>query len=119
MTDIAFPFRIGARGRTDTSDEARHVEELIEQVLFTAPGERVNRPTFGSGLHELVFAPGGAELAQATQMLVQGALQQWMGDRVVVDAVEATSSDATLRVTVRYSLRGRGERRTATFEGAP
>jgi len=118
VTEIAFPLRVGPRGRTETSDEARHVEELIEQVLFTAPGERVNRPTFGSGLSELVFAPGGEGVAEATQMLVQGALQQWLGDRVVINALEAESEEATLRVSVRYTLRGRGEPRTARFEGA-
>ena len=57
-------------------------------MLFTAPGERVNRPTFGSGVLRLVFEPGGAELATATQFLVQSALQQWLADVVEVQAVD-------------------------------
>ena len=79
MTQVDFPYRIDGRGRTATTSEDDHLRDLIEQVLFTAPGERVNRPTFGSGLLRLVFAPNGDALAAATQMTVQGNLQQWLG----------------------------------------
>ena len=75
-----------AAPRRPTSDD--HIRDLIEQVLFTAPGERVNRPNFGSGLLQLVFAPNSDELAAATQFLVQGALQQWLGDLIQVEGVE-------------------------------
>jgi phage baseplate assembly protein W len=82
------------------------VRDLIEQVLFTSPGERVNRPAFGTGLRQLVFAPNGDELATATQFLVQGALQQWLGELIRVESVEVSSEDAALRVKVQYvSLR--------------
>jgi phage baseplate assembly protein W len=112
---IDFPFRVDARGRSaDTSDE-NYVRDLVEQVLFTAPGERVNRPTFGSGVLRLVFEPGGAELATATEFLVQSALQQWLADRVEVQAVEVTSQDATLRVAVRYRIRTAAQAQTAVF----
>ena len=89
--------------------------DLIEQVVFTAPGERVNRPTFGSGLLQLVFAPNSAELAGATQFLVQGALQQWLGDVIQVDAVDVTSEDAAVRVAVTYTVRRTNEQRAAVF----
>jgi phage baseplate assembly protein W len=115
MTQVAFPFRVDGRGRTAEAGEARHVRELIEQYLFTSPGERVNRPDFGSGLKQLVFAPSGPELASATQFLVQSGLQQWLGDRILIDAVEVLAEDSTLRITVQYRLRGVEGTRTDEF----
>jgi uncharacterized protein len=76
---LDYPFRIDSRGRTAQATDADHIRDLIEQVLFTGPGERVNRPSFGSGLLQLVFMPTSDELATATQFLIQGALQQWLG----------------------------------------
>ena len=116
MTQIATPFRFDSRGRTASADEDAHLRQLIEQVLFTAPGERVNRPTFGSGLMQLVFAPNSAELAAALQFLVKGALQQWLGDRVVVEEVRVASEDASLKVTVQYLSRRSQERQVVEFE---
>jgi phage baseplate assembly protein W len=103
--NIDFPFHFDHRGRTGETDEDDHIRDMIEQVLFTAPGERVNRPDFGSGLLQLVFAPNSDELAATTQYLVQGALQQWLGDLIQVDGVQVESEDAELRVTIRYTIR--------------
>lgn len=116
MTHIDYPLHFDARGRTAATDADDHLRDLIEQVLFTVPGERVNRPTFGCGLLQLVFAPNGSELAAATQMLVQAALQQWLGDLIQTEAVEVESVDATLRVTVQYVVRRTRTRQTATFD---
>ena len=113
---IDFPFHLDGRGRTAAADSEDHIRDLIEQVLFTTPGERVNRPTFGSGLLQLLFAPNSDELATATQLLVQGALQQWLGDRIEIQTVEVASEDAVLRVAVAYVSRRTQERRVAQFE---
>lgn len=113
--NVDFPFRFDGRGRTATTTDEDHIRDLIEQVLFTAPGERVNRPTFGSGLMQLVFAPNSDELAAATQFLVQGALQQWLGDVIQVESVQVESQDATLRVTVQYMIRRNQQRQVAEF----
>jgi phage baseplate assembly protein W len=112
---IDYPYHIDGRGRTATTDQDDHIRDLIEQVLFTAPGERVNRPDFGSGLMQLVFAPNSDELATATQFMVQGALQQWLGDLIQVEAVEVESEGATLQVTVQYVVRRNQQRQTAQF----
>jgi len=112
---IGFPLALDSRGRTAQTDEETHVRDLIEQVLFTSPGERVNRPGFGSGLLQQVFGPNGDVLATAVQLSVQASLQQWLGDRVLVESVDVTSSDSTLAVTVVYRLRRDGLRRTATL----
>ncbi|HEX5864128.1 MAG TPA: GPW/gp25 family protein [Casimicrobiaceae bacterium] len=115
MADLDYPYHFDGRGRTASTGGDAHIRDLIEQVLFTAPGERVNRPDFGSGLMQLVFAPNSDELAAATQFLVQGALQQWLGDLIEVEEVEARSEDSTLRVTVQYRVRRTDERQTAQF----
>lgn len=115
MTHVDYPYHVDGRGRTAPTGDADYVRDLIEQVLFTTPGERVNRPDFGSGLAQLVFAPNSDALADAVETSVQAALQQWLGDLVVVEAVEVTSDDATLAVTVRYVLRRTQERTVAEF----
>jgi len=110
---IGYPFRVDGRGRTAATGEEDHVRDLIEQVLFTAPGERVNRPGFGSGLPRQLFGPNGDVVAAAVQFTVQGALQQALGDRIQVDTVDVRSQDSTLTVTVAYRLRRDGQQRTA------
>ena len=115
MRDPGYPLRFDGRGRTAEVGGDQHVRDMIEQVLFTAPGERLNRPSFGSGLMQLVFAPGGEELATATQFLVQGALQQWLGDLIALEAVDVRSEDGVLSVTVRYVVRRTQERQQAEF----
>ncbi|HEX2079012.1 MAG TPA: GPW/gp25 family protein [Longimicrobium sp.] len=113
--NVRFPYEFDGRGRTALDDEDRYVRGLIEQVLFTSPGERVNRPDFGSGLAQLVFAPNGTELAATTQMLVHAALQQWLGDLVEVESVEVEAEDAALRVTVACAVRRTGARQVHSF----
>jgi phage baseplate assembly protein W len=107
---LDYPFAFDGRNRTATTGAADHVRDLIEQVLFTAPGERVNRPDFGSGVMQLVFAPNSPELAATVQFTVQGALQQYLGHLIEVEDVAVTSDEASLRVGIRYLIRRTGER---------
>lgn len=120
MTNLRYPYQIDGRGRTAEAGEDEFIRGLIEQVLFTSPGERVMRPDFGSGVMQLVFAPNSDELAATTQFLVQSALQQWLGNLIALEGVEVESIDSTLRVVVRYSIRRTGESHVAEFarEGA-
>ena len=111
-----YPFHFDGQGRTASTGEEAHIRDLIEQVLFTMPGERVNRPDFGSGLMQLVFAPSSDELATATQFLVQSALQQWLGDLITVEGVEVIGEESTLSVTVQYSIRRNQQQRVAQFQ---
>ncbi|HEX6768196.1 MAG TPA: GPW/gp25 family protein [Candidatus Binatia bacterium] len=115
MAHLDFPYHFDSRGRTAATDDADYIRDLIFQVLFTSPGERVMRPDFGSGLLQLVFAPNSDVLAATTQMLVQGALQQWLGELIVVEAVSVEAQDATLRVTVQYVIRQSSSRVSETF----
>ncbi|HSR43337.1 MAG TPA: GPW/gp25 family protein, partial [Longimicrobiales bacterium] len=101
---IHHPFHVDGRGRSAEATEDAHIRQMIEQVLFTAPGERVNRPEFGTGLLQLVFAPNSPELGAATEFMVQGALQQWLGEVIEVEAVDVEAEESTLRVLVRYRV---------------
>ena len=115
MMNIDYPFKFDSRGRTAATFDDDHVHDMIEQLLFTNPGERVNRPDFGSGLLQLIFAPNSPELAAALQFTVQAALQQWLGDVIQVQALDVTSEDSTLRVELKYIVLRNGEQRTGTF----
>lgn len=112
---VDYPFHVDSRGRTAETSEDEHIRDMIEQILFTSPGERVNRPDFGSGVMQLVFAPNSDALAAATQMTVQGALQQWLGDLILLEAVDVVNEDSTLQVTVQYVIRRTQQRKTAQF----
>ncbi|PSR15926.1 hypothetical protein C8255_20505 [filamentous cyanobacterium CCP3] len=116
-TNLDFPFQFNALGRTAVSSADEHIRNLIEQLLFTNPGERLNRPEFGSGLLQLIFAPNSPELATALQFTLKAALQRWLGDLIEVQALEVLSQDSTLRIGVQYIVRRSGEQRQDIFEG--
>jgi phage baseplate assembly protein W len=116
VNHIRFPLRIDGRGRTAVGSYEQHIEDLLEQLLFTNMGERVNRPDFGSGLLQMTFAPGGDELAAATRFLVEGAVQQWLGDVLLLEAVDATQEDGRLTVRVAYRVRRTQDRRQVVLE---
>src|SRR5262249_17357355 len=101
--NVNFPYQFDGRGRTQEAAPEDYVKQLVEQVLFTSPGERVNLPDFGSGLLQLPFALNSAEMAAATQFTVQAPLQKWLSNYVKVQSVVASAQDATLTVTVTYA----------------
>lgn len=115
MMQIAFPYKVDQRGRTASSDEERHLRDLIEQVLFTSPGERVNRPEFGTPILQLVFEPSTDVLATALQATVHAALQQQLSTRLVVERVDVDRDEAVLRINIVYTSRGTGQRTAAVF----
>ncbi|MGC5172569.1 GPW/gp25 family protein [Microbacterium sp. DT81.1] len=117
MTFLDHPFSFGSDGRTAATGHTDHVRDLVEQVLFTAPGERVNRPDFGSGLLGLVFEPNSEALAAATRSRVEGSLNQWLGEVIQLEGVVVRAQDATLQVTVQYVVRLTQERRVETIAG--
>lgn len=114
--NVDYPFHFAEEGRTASTSDADHVRDMIEQLLFTQPGERVNRPDFGCGLLSAIFAANSPELATALQFTVRAALQRWLSDVIEVHALSLQAEDAVLRVLVQYSVRSSGERRSETFE---
>lgn len=113
--NIDHPYHFDASGRTALASEAAHVRDMIEQLLFTSPGERVNQPDLGSPLRRMVFSENSSEVAAAVQFTTQAALQRWLGDVIAVHQLTAEATDATLTVTLVYAIRTTGEQRTDTF----
>jgi len=113
--DVRFPYGFDSRGGTGQSDLPSHIRDMVEQILLTAPGERVNRPTLGTGTGQLVFEPNSGVLAAAQQQLIQASLQQWLSDLIRVEAVEVTAEDSTLLITVRYTILANQQQQTQQF----
>lgn len=115
-TDIRYPFGFDARGSTATAPYADHVRQMIEQLLLTSPGERVNRPTLGGGLLQLVFAPNAPERAVALELALSAAVTTWLGDVVDLLGLQVEATDAVLRVRLDYVIRPTGEARSDVVE---
>ena len=113
--NIDFPFHFDSRGRTASTDDDDHIRDMIEQLLFTNPGERVNRPDFGSGMQQLLFGPNSPELAAALKFTLQATLQRWLGDLIELQALEVTSVDSTLSTLIRYKVRRTNQQQVAQF----
>jgi phage baseplate assembly protein W len=117
MMNIDFPFHFDARGRTAETSDDDHIRDMIEQFLFTNPGERVNRPDFGSGLLHMVFAPNSPEVAAALQHIIRAGLQRWLEDLVEIQTLEVVSEGPVLRVAIVYTVRRTRVTRQEFFEG--
>jgi phage baseplate assembly protein W len=111
-----FPFHFDSRGATSSTTYNDHVRDMIEQLIFTNPGERVNRPDFGSGILQLIFAPNSPELAATVQFTLQAAVQRWLGEVIELRDLDVRATDSTLSIEMRYLLRRTGEEQTNTFE---
>jgi uncharacterized protein len=114
--NVDYPFHFQGSGRTATTDDADHIRDMLEQLLFTNPGERVNRPNFGSGLLGMVFEPNSPEQAAMLQAAMQAAVLQELGDLIELQTLEVTSEEETLRVVVNYVIRETGESLTDSIE---
>jgi phage baseplate assembly protein W len=116
MSGFGYPYRIGPDGQTAGSGYEQHIREMIEQVLFTRRGERVNRPDFGAGVTELIFVENAPEMAAAAQHMVMGTLQQWLSGAIEVRGVETQATDNILEITVRYRALDEERERAVTVE---
>jgi hypothetical protein len=113
---LDFPYHFDGRERTSETSEEDHIRDLIEQILFTNPGERVNRPDFGAGIYALLFAPLSAEQVATTEFMVRGALQQYLGQRIEVLEITAEGADAAIRITIAYRILRSGALSSASFK---
>lgn len=112
IDSIAFPVAIDTAGRlAEETDYAAHVEQLMEQLLLTAPGERINQPEFGCGVARMLFAPNSDVSAQLMQVTIQNALDTWLGTLITTQQIDVQASDEVLQVRVVYILKARNERR--------
>ena len=113
--DIYYPLQFDGRGRTASANENQHIRQMLEQLIFTSPGERVNRPTFGTGVLQLIFAPNSPELAATVQFTMEAAIQQWLGDVIELQKLDVTSVYSTLTIDITYSIKRTGEQQSLTL----
>lgn len=113
---LDYPFHFDGRERTAETATDGHVRDLIEQLLFTQPGERVNRPAFGSGVMQLVFASASPEVAATAEFLIRGALQQWLASHLSVAGVRVEAVESRLNISIDYVVLATGEPATAVFQ---
>jgi Bacteriophage baseplate protein W len=118
ITSIRFPFAINDRlGRlAQENDHEEYIKQLIRQVLFTAQGERINRPDFGAGVKRLVFVPNSPATASLAQTLIFQALTTWLGALIRTDDVQAEAAGERLNITIVYTILARQERRFLNVE---
>jgi phage baseplate assembly protein W len=115
VVNVAFAYRLDHGGRTAGATEDDHILQMLEQLLFTRPGERVNRPDFGCGLLDLVFSPNSPELAAALDVTVGAAVQRWLGDIIELTSLEVSAVESMLTVSLAYQVRATGTTATATL----
>jgi phage baseplate assembly protein W len=113
FSSIAYPIVVdGGLGRLAAeADYAEHVDDLVRQVLLTAPGERINRPDFGCGIKRMVFAPNSNVTASLTRVAIYEALNRWLSSVLVVSDVRVQAVDERLDIHLIYTLKARQERR--------
>jgi len=118
-TYLNFPFGLAPDGSVAAVDEDDHIRERLEQILFTAPGERVMVPDFGCGVRDLVFAGNNDVLAAATEFKVARALQTYMGNQVLVTGVDVVNDEEKLRIVINYTKVKDLQQQQAEFELLP
>lgn len=120
-TGLRYPFGVNAAlGRLqEEPDYGEHVEQLIKQVILTAPGERINRPDFGCGLRRMLFAPNNQVSATLARVTIFEALNRWLSSAIRVDEVRVLAIDERLEVRIAYTLKVRQERRYLNVEVTP
>ena len=118
ITAIRFPFAINDRlGRlAQENDYEQYIKQLIRQVLFTAQGERINRPDFGAGVKRLVFAPNSPATASLAQTLIFQGLTTWLGTLIRTEDVKAEADNERLNITIVYTILAKQERRFLNLE---
>jgi len=116
---LAFPFRVGADGRTAApASDAEHVRDELLQLLLTSLGERLFLPEFGGGLRRLVFEPASDTLRNVVKARITQALSRWLGQRLTVEMLDVVwdSDAATLEVTLQYRPAGSTDSRVVKFQ---
>lgn len=112
----AFPYQISGKGKTEQVDAQTYIRGLIEQVLFTMQGERVNLPQFGTGIEQRVFSPNSDEMNQAVSFLVQSNLIHWLSEYIQVQEVSVTADGAQMLVNVKYVILPQSISQEVTYE---
>jgi phage baseplate assembly protein W len=103
---LAFPLRLGPGNHLAVVTLENDVRCMIEQILLTAPGERVNRPTFGVGIYAYVFEPNSPLLAAQLRTALEENVYEHLGKNVRIVALDVTSDDDQLHILIQFTIDG-------------
>jgi hypothetical protein len=113
----SFPPKLNSRGGIALVSNEEKVAQAIHVILSTPIGQRVMRPTFGSRLHELIFAPANPETFGLAEMYVQDALNFWE-PRIELLEVSAGSDEdqpGMLLIRIRYLIKATHDERSLVY----
>ncbi len=116
---LDYPYSVSGSGIPNTTTPDDHLRDLILQVLFTNPGERVNLPEFGVGVQRLVFAPNSDALRTTAQFLISNNLQRWLGDRINIEQVNVSSEpgfEETVTIEIVYTVKTTQQRQSVQVQ---
>jgi len=116
---LDYPYGVSGTGAPNTTTPDNHMRDLILQVLFTNPGERINLPEFGVGVQRLVFEPSCDALRTSAQFLISTNLQRWLGDRIDVSQVTISSEpgdEQTVTIEIVYTVKATQQRQSVQVQ---
>jgi phage baseplate assembly protein W len=116
---LDYPYGVSGSGIPNTTPADDHLRDLILQVLFTNPGERLNLPEFGAGVHSLVFTPNNETLRTSAQFLIATNLQRWLGDRIDVEQVNVSSEagiEHLVSIEIVYTIKATQQRQSVQVQ---
>jgi uncharacterized protein len=103
---LGFPLRAGPDRGVEVADLVAGVRAMLEQILFTMPGERVNRPTFGVGVQQYVFEPLTPMLSERIRVALDENVYEHLGREVRIDGVSVEREEEKLLVRVTFEIAG-------------
>jgi phage baseplate assembly protein W len=98
-----YPFKISGNGKISPANEEKHIKDLIEQILFTDPRERVNLPDFGCGLKSYIFAPNDRTLKTTLRLTIISSVQKWLSHLIIVEDVSVDVDEEELKISIKYT----------------
>jgi phage baseplate assembly protein W len=93
-------------GKIAVAEYEESIRDSIWLVLSTAKGERVMRPDFGCGIHDMVFAPNNAGTRGRIEIDVREALLKWE-PRIIVDKLDVSAGDRGELILIQIDYRVR------------
>ena len=116
-TGWAFPPGVNKQGGMALTSSYSEIEQAIQIILMTTPGQRLMRSTFGSRLSELVFAPNNNQTAVLAQRYVEEALGMWEPRINVldVDAYPDPERNHCLNIVIQYKIKATQDKRSLVF----
>jgi phage baseplate assembly protein W len=114
---LAFPLQVDRRGGIALAHDEQDIDQAIQLILGTAPGERPMRPEFGCGVHDFVFDTIDAGTVGRMEEAIRSALSRWE-PRIEVRSVDFDVSQAVngvLSIDIGFTVRATNTDRNLVY----